>query len=174
MRLFLPNRHVRSIFELKPEWFIQEGIKGIVIDLDNTLIPWNVKEVPDEVKRWLQTLINSGLQVTIFSNNNRDRVKHFANPLQIPYVYRAKKPLRFGFERAAKKMNVSPGELAVIGDQLLTDVFGGNQFGAYTILVTPLVQSDAPITKLNRQVEKIILRYFYRKGKLSRSVTDEN
>lgn len=174
LRLFLPKRQVRTIFELEPDWFKKEGIRGIVIDLDNTLVPWNVADAPDEVKKWIQLLVESGLQVTIFSNNSRDRVKQFAKPLNVPYVYRAKKPLEFGFKQAAKKMNISSGELAVIGDQLLTDVLGGNYFGAYTILVNPLVESDAPITKFNRRIEKLILNYFQRTGKMSRSVMDEN
>lgn len=174
LRLFLPKKQVKSIFDLKPELFINEGIKGIVVDLDNTLVPWNVADAPEKVKQWIFDLIEAGLQVTIFSNNSRDRVKHFAKPLHVPYVYRAKKPLGYGFRQAAKKMDISPGELAVIGDQLLTDVFGGNYFGAYTILVSPLVESDAPVTKFNRKIEKLILSHFYRTGKMSRSVRDEN
>lgn len=174
LRLFLPKRHVRSIFELKPDWFKQEGIKGIVIDLDNTLIPWDVEEVPDEVKAWLSSLTEQGLKVAIISNNSRARVSHFAKPINIPYIHRAKKPFHFGFKRAAKMMGISPGEMAVIGDQLVTDVFGGNYFGAYTILVRPLVDSDAPATKINRLIESYIKRHLYRTGKWSRSVIDES
>lgn len=174
LNLFLPNKHVRTIFDLNPEMLKNEGIKGMLIDLDNTLVPWNIADAPKEVSSWLQSMIQSGLKVTIFSNNNIHRVKRFAEPLQVPYIHRARKPLTYSFERAAKNMNISNGELAVIGDQLLTDILGGNLFGAYTILVTPIVESDAPVTKFNRQIEKIILNRFYRTGKLLRSVTDEN
>lgn len=151
-----------------------EGIKALVIDLDNTLVPWNVANAPDEVKKWLTMMQDSGLKITIFSNNNIHRVSKFAEPLEIPFIHRARKPLTFSFHRVARKMNVSPGELAVVGDQLLTDVLGGNLFGAYTILVVPIVKSDAPVTKFNRFVENRIMESFYRKGKLVRGVTDGN
>src|SRR5699024_6898178 len=93
--------------------------------------------------------------------------------LQIPYIYRAKKPLQNSFATAAAMMNVSSGQLAVIGDQLLTDILGGNRFGAYTVLVVPIVESDAAITKFNRQIEKQIMNHFFRTGKLTRSVINE-
>jgi len=150
------------------------GIKGVVVDLDNTLVPWNVKEATDEVRVWLKTLQDAGLYVFIFSNNNEERVRYFAEPLQIPYLARARKPLKKSFAHVKKQMNISRGQLAVIGDQLLTDVLGGNRFGAYTILVRPIVESDAPVTKFNRQIEKIILNYFYRTGKLTRSVVKDD
>jgi len=174
LNLFLPNKHVQSIFELTPTLFRDEGIRGIVVDLDNTLVPWNVADAPEKVKKWLQSLIEADLQVVIFSNNNEERVKHFAEPLQIPYKHRAKKPLSNSFKEAATLMDISSGQLAVVGDQLLTDILGGNMFGAYTVLVVPIVESDAPITKFNRQIEKLIMNYFFRTGKLLRSVTDED
>lgn len=173
LNLFLPNKHVQSIYELTPQMFRDEGIRGIVVDLDNTLVPWNVEDATEEVKKWLASFIEAGLEVIIFSNNNEERVKRFAEPLQIPYIYRAKKPLQNSFAIAASLMNVSSGQLAVIGDQLLTDILGGNRFGAYTVLVVPIVESDAAITKFNRQIEKQIMNYFFRTGKLTRSVIHE-
>lgn len=174
LNLFLPNKHVQSIYELTPEMFKDEGIAGIVVDLDNTLVPWNVADATDEVRQWLEALIKANLKVMIFSNNDEERVKRFAEPLNIPYIYRAKKPLKQSFNRAAKMMGISAGQLAVVGDQLLTDILGGNRIGAYTILVVPIVESDAPITQFNRQTEKLIMNHFYRTGKLTRGVVNEN
>lgn len=174
LNLFLPNKHVQSIYELTAEMFKNEGILGVVVDLDNTLVPWNVADAPEKVSNWLQSLIDADLHVVIFSNNNEERVKRFAEPLHIPYIYRAKKPLKKSFKEVTSMMNISKGQLAVVGDQLLTDILGGNHFGAYTVLVVPIVESDAPITKFNRQIEKMIMNYFFRTGKLTRSVTNEN
>lgn len=173
MNLFLPNKHVQSIYELTPEMFKDEGIRGIVVDLDNTLVPWNVADAPEEVKGWLKSLKEANLDVIIFSNNDEERVKRFAKPLCVPYIHRAKKPLQNSFATAASIMNISSGQLAVIGDQLLTDILGGNRFGAYTVLVVPIVESDAPITRFNRQIEKQIMNHFFRTGKLMRSVINE-
>lgn len=173
LNLFLPNKHVQSIYELTPEIFKDEGIRAIVVDLDNTLVPWNVADAPEEVRVWLESLIEAKLDLIVFSNNNEERVRRFAEPLNIPYIHRAKKPLQNAFKKAAKLMNVSSGQLAVVGDQLLTDILGGNRFGAYTVLVVPIVESDAPVTKFNRQIEKQIMNHFFRTGKLMRSVVNE-
>ena len=168
LHLFLPNRYVQSIFDIKGEELKGAGIRGMVVDLDNTLVPWNVADAPEKVEQWLRTIVRSGIKIVIFSNNNEDRVRNFAEPLQIPYIYRAQKPLQHSFKKVAHMMGISSGQLAVVGDQLLTDMLGGNVFGAYTILVQPIVQSDAIVTKFNRQVEKLVLHYFYRTGKLLR------
>src|SRR5690625_3364341 len=147
---------------------MSKNIKGIIIDLDNTLVPWNVAHATDEVKNWLQLMKDAQIHVMIFSNNNKERVALFAEPLETPFVYKAKKPLQKAFRKAKKVMGFHDDEIAVIGDQLLTDILGGNRAGFYTILVVPIVQSDAAITTFNRKIERLILNYFYRKGKLKR------
>ncbi|MCM3738668.1 YqeG family HAD IIIA-type phosphatase [Oceanobacillus luteolus] len=164
---FLPNQHVKSIFDIKAEELKERGIKGIITDLDNTLVAWDVKDATPEVIAWFEQMKKSDIKVTIISNNNQDRVKVFSDPLGTPYVYSARKPLRRAFNKAVKEMNLDKSEVVVIGDQLLTDVFGGNSAGFYTILVVPIVQSDAKITQFNRRIERIILNYFRSKGKIS-------
>lgn len=164
---FLPNQHVKSIFDIKAEELKERGIKGIITDLDNTLVAWDVKDATPEVIAWFEQMKKSDIKVTIISNNNQDRVKVFSDPLGTPYVYSARKPLRRAFNKAVKEMNLNKSEVVVIGDQLLTDVFGGNSAGFYTILVVPIVQSDAKITQFNRRIERIILNYFRSKGKIS-------
>ena len=165
---FLPNKHVKNIFEITPEFLNSNGLKGIIIDLDNTLVPWNIAHATDEVKNWLQLMQESNINVMIFSNNNEERVTTFAEPLKTPFVYKARKPLKKAFRKAKNVMELNDNEIVVIGDQLLTDILGGNRAGFYTILVVPIVQSDAAITKFNRKLERLILNYFYRKGKLKR------
>lgn len=172
LNLFLPNKQVRKTFDIEPESLQALNIKGIIVDVDNTLVPWNVAHATDEVIEWLQKMKDANIKVTIFSNNDEDRVTLFAEPLDTPFVFKARKPLRRAFIKARKAMGVQKNEVAVIGDQLLTDILGGNRAGYYTILVDPIVTSDAAITKFNRNLEKIILNHFYRKGKLKRRVTD--
>lgn len=167
---FLPNKHVNTIYDITPEILLNENKKGIIVDLDNTLVPWNVEHATDEVIQWLNDMKKANINVTIFSNNNEDRVTLFAEPLETPYVFKANKPLRKAFMTAQKAMNLSENEIVVIGDQLLTDILGGNRAGFDTILVVPIIESDAPITKFNRNLERMILKYFYRKGKLTRRI----
>lgn len=172
LKLFLPNKHTKSIFDIRPEFLLKNGKKGIIVDLDNTLVPWNVEHATEEVVEWLNHMYENDIKVTIFSNNNEERVTLFAQPLNTPFIFKANKPLQGAFRRAMKEMELDKDEIVVIGDQLLTDIFGGNRAGFYTILVVPLVQSDAPITKFNRNLERIILNQFYRKGKLTRRMTN--
>jgi len=173
LHLFLPNKHVESIFEIDPQFLQSINKKGVLVDLDNTLVPWDVAHAPENVLAWLKEMEEANIKVTIFSNNNKDRVSLFADPIKTPYIFRAKKPLSRAFRVVQKEMGLSADDMVVIGDQLLTDILGGNRAKVYTILVVPIVQSDAWITKFNRRLERLILNYFYRKGKLTRRDAQE-
>lgn len=172
LNLFLPNEQISKTFDIDPASLKEKGIKGIIVDVDNTLVAWNVAHATEEVLTWLQQMKDANINVTIFSNNNEQRVTLFAEPLDTPFVFKARKPLRRAFKKARKEMGLEKEEVAVIGDQLLTDILGGNRAGYYTILVDPIVTSDAAITKFNRNIERILLNHFYRKGKLKRRVVD--
>jgi len=170
LNLFLPDKHVNSIFEITPDVLKAEGKKGAIIDLDNTLVPWNVDHATEDVVNWFKMMEEANIKVIIFSNNNEERVTVFAEPLGAPFIYKARKPLPRAFKQASELMQLDKSKIAVIGDQLLTDILGGNRAGFFTILVVPIVQSDAPITKFNRNLERLILNHFYRSGKLIRRV----
>ncbi|WP_085991842.1 YqeG family HAD IIIA-type phosphatase [Oceanobacillus senegalensis] len=164
---FLPNEHVKSIFDIHPSTLTEKGIKGIITDLDNTLVAWDVADATPEVIQWFKLMKEHDIQITIISNNNLDRVKVFSEPLGTPFVYSARKPLRRAFNKVRKQMKLKKEEIVVIGDQVLTDVLGGNIAGFYTILVVPIVKSDGRITRINRKIERRILNYFRNKGKIS-------
>lgn len=164
---FLPNEYVKNIYEIDPKTLKNNGIKGIITDLDNTLVPWDMRDATPEVIEWFERLEEHEIKITIISNNKEERVRIFSEPLEVPFISKARKPLRRAFNRGAKLMDLHNKEVAVIGDQLLTDVLGGNRAGFYTILVVPIVQTDAKITRINRMIERRILRYFKNKGKIS-------
>src|SRR5699024_7493489 len=107
------------------------------------------------------------IEITIISNNKLERVKVFSEPLGKPYVYSARKPLRRSFQEVTKQMGLKKDEIVVIVDQVLTDVLGGNRAGLYTILVVPIVQTDEKITRIKRMIERRILNYMRKKGKIS-------
>lgn len=163
---------MRSFTDITPNYLREQGKRGVIIDLDNTLIPWNVSDATNEIIEWIKAMETAQIKVLVFSNNNEERVAIFAKPLGINYVSMAKKPLQSGFKRAKKLLQLNNTEIVVIGDQLLTDIFGGNRAKLFTVLVEPIVESDAPITMFNRRLERLILNYFYKKGKLARRVTD--
>lgn len=166
LNVFLPNKHVKSVFDIDPVQLKEKGIQGIITDLDNTLVPWDVRDASPDIVKWFEEIAGHDIKIMIISNNNKERVSIFSKPLEVPYVYSARKPLRGGFNRAAKQLELKNEQIAVIGDQVLTDVLGGNLGGFYTILVVPIVETDAKITRFNRAIERRILNYFRKKGKL--------
>ncbi|WP_379966075.1 YqeG family HAD IIIA-type phosphatase [Ectobacillus sp. sgz5001026] len=164
LKLFLPNEFVKDIYEISPEKLKQRGVKGIITDLDNTLIEWNRPNATPKLIEWLTSMRDNDIKVTIISNNKEERVKLFSDPLQLPFIHRARKPLLTAFQRALQKMDVKPDEVVVIGDQLLTDILGGNRLKLYTILVVPVANSDGWSTRFNRVIEKRILNRLKRQG----------
>lgn len=164
LKQFLPDEHVKSVLDITPEYLIDKGIKGIITDLDNTLVEWDRPQATPQLVKWFESMKKHHIRVTVVSNNKENRVKTFSDPLQIPFIFRAKKPMGRAFRQAILQMGVKKEEAVVIGDQLLTDVLGGNRSGFRTILVVPVAQSDGLPTKFNRFVERRILNWFRKKG----------
>lgn len=164
LKKFLPDEHVQSILDIHPEMLKKRGIKGLITDLDNTLVAWNEAHMTPELASWFDSFREAGISVMILSNNSERRVKLFSEPAHVPYVHRAKKPMAYGFRRALKEMRLKKNEVVVAGDQIVTDIFGGNQFGVHTILVVPVALNDAWLTKINRTVERFILSQMRRRG----------
>ncbi|GHH97078.1 YqeG family HAD IIIA-type phosphatase [Neobacillus kokaensis] len=166
LKQFLPNEHFKSVLEISPEQLKARGIKGIITDLDNTLVEWDRPSATPQLVQWFEDIKKQNILVTIVSNNNEQRVKAFADPLNIPFIFRARKPLSRAFNQALGQMGIKKEEAVVIGDQLLTDVLGGNRSGFQTILVVPVAQTDGLATKFNRFVERRIMNWFRKKGML--------
>lgn len=161
---FLPAEHVKDIYEITPEKLKEKGIKGIITDLDNTLVEWDRPNATPRLMEWFEEMKVNDILVAIVSNNDKERVRLFAEPLNIPFIYQARKPMTRAFRRALSVLNINREEAVVIGDQLLTDVLGGNRAGFHTILVIPITQSDGFFTRFNRIIERRILNILKRKG----------
>nr|WP_082820578.1 YqeG family HAD IIIA-type phosphatase [Fictibacillus phosphorivorans] len=166
LKHFLPDQHVQNILDITPEMLVERGVKGIITDLDNTLVEWDRPEATPELIEWFTSIKEKGILITIVSNNTQHRVKSFSDPVGIPFIYSARKPMTKAFKRALKDMKLKNEEVVVIGDQLLTDVLGGNRLGLHTILVVPVASSDGFWTRFNRKIERIILSWMKRKGML--------
>ncbi|MEB7823619.1 YqeG family HAD IIIA-type phosphatase [Staphylococcus chromogenes] len=163
-RLFLPNQYVKSIHEIDFDKLQEKNIKGVITDLDNTLVGWDEANPTPGVEQWFKNLSERNIKVTIVSNNNEARVKTFSSDLDVDYIFKARKPLGKSLNKATQQMGLKKDEVVIIGDQMLTDVFGGNHNGLYTIMVVPVKNSDGLATKLNRMIERRLLHYFKRKG----------
>lgn len=139
------------------------GIKCLVFDLDNTIALIDQDLISDGTKKLL-TNLKKDFTIVIISNNVESRVKKYADSLECDYVYKACKPFSKGLKKIAKKYNLKACEIAVIGDQLITDILGANLFKAYPILVDPMAKKDLKISYFNRFLERQVFKKYRKKG----------
>ncbi|MEG2597222.1 MAG: YqeG family HAD IIIA-type phosphatase [Oscillospiraceae bacterium] len=162
MAIFCPDAIFHSITEIPFSFFKEKDILAVILDVDNTLASHNDPEPAPGVFDWLQAAKSAGLSVAILSNNSSKRIRPFAEKLQLDYVARAWKPLTFGVTRACRKYQLSPNRVALIGDQIFTDIMGGNLKGVCTILVEPFQLEKGWFFQLKRRLEKPMIRKYYR------------
>lgn len=150
---FYPNIYLTSVLDIKIEYLIKNKIKALILDVDNTLIDYN-KNLSDEIVAWSKEIQGQGIKIYILSNTNKkEKVKTVAEKLQIPYEMFAKKPSKKGFIKIQNILNINPENIAVVGDQIFTDVIGGNRCNMFTILVDPVDKKDYWYTAWKRPLE---------------------
>ena len=164
-KLLYPRIYVDTLLDIPRDKLRELNISAFIIDLDNTITEWNSNELRSEVEEWFVLIKAEGFKACILSNNGEQRIKKVADRLGIPFIHRAAKPRRGSFHRAVVLMGVSVDEAAVVGDQIFTDILGGNRAGLFTILVKPLARREFLGTKFNRTLELFILRYLLRRVK---------
>lgn len=153
-----PKIYVASLFDINLEDLKKRGIKAILFDIDNTLIPWDQHKLDPQIEAWFRNLCQQGFKVCFVSNNNQARVTTMSGSLQVPGVHKAGKPRRRGLRQALRILGTDVQETALVGDQVFTDVLAGNRLGVYTILVTPLAGKEFIGTRINRKLEKLVLK----------------
>lgn len=155
----IPNWYLDSLYELDLDKLKSLGIKGIVLDLDNTIVPGKESEAPPDIKSWIDKAKKKGFKLCIFSNTLRiRRLLKISKDLGIPYVRGSFKPRIGGLKNSLNFMGVEPKESVMIGDRVLTDIWGGNRIGMWTILVEPLKGKEGLGTKIFRYLERFLLR----------------
>jgi len=147
-----------TIYDIDPRQLTARGIRGLILDLDNTLVPWGVRDAPGALAGWVRDARAAGLRLCIVSNNGGDRVVSLARALEVPVLTDAWKPLPGKLRRALAVMGTTTATTALVGDQVFTDVLGGNGLGLYTILVRPQSGREFDLTRLVRIVERVVLR----------------
>lgn len=155
-----PKIYLENAIEIKEELIKKNDIKGIILDVDNTLIYYN-KELLQGIEEWCENLKQKGVKFCIVSNsNNKEKIKKVAEKLNIPYISFGMKPLKRGLKQAKKILQIEAKSIAVVGDQIFTDVIGANRMGMFSILVKPLETKDILITKIKRPLEEAILKKY--------------
>jgi len=160
IRKFIPDRCVTSVFEIEYDRLYEEGKRFLLLDVDNTLISYEDRLPSNDLLDLRKLWEKIGFSIYLISNNNGRRIAAFAMAFEAEgFVGSAKKPLKIGFKKSLRQMNcVEKKEVVVIGDQLMTDVFGAKRMGLDCILVKPLMQkTEKWFTKINRCLERKVL-----------------
>lgn len=158
---FFPDRYVASTYIIDYEKLYEEGVRGLIFDIDNTLVPHGAP-ADERAVRLFARLKDIGFRCCLISNNQEKRVKTFNEPIRVDYVYNAHKPSVKNYIKAMEIMGTDRESTVFIGDQLFTDVWGAKRAGIPNILVKPIHPREEIQIVLKRYLEKIVL-YFYRK-----------
>ena len=151
----IANGYFDKIEDITREHLTTQGIVGIILDIDNTVVEEGVTDVRPSAAEWISDI---GLPICLLSNGKERRVSFFARTFGTKYVFRAGKPFTKGYKRAAQLLEIEDfSQIAVIGDQLLTDILGGNKTGCYTIKVAPI---DVTLDPLTVKVKRWLERFF--------------
>ncbi len=159
--ILYPKGYFNKVSEISIEYLKENNIKGLILDVDNTLIDY-YRNISEKTINWANMLKQNGIKMYILSNSNKkDKVKEVARKLNIEnYSYFARKPLKSGFKKAKKILKLENNEIAVIGDQLFTDVLGANRVEMHSILVEPIEEKDIFVTLIKRPIENYIKHKF--------------
>ena len=161
--LLRPTRLAEAVWKISLDWLSSRGIRGLILDLDNTLVDWNDTRVRPEVRAWLEEARGKGFALCVASNAlGGGRVGRVARELGLEVVVHAGKPFPVAFRRAMASLGTTANTTCAIGDQLFTDMLGANWLGIATVLVEPLSSRESPHTRLIRVIERPMRRRWAR------------
>ncbi len=165
---FFPDEYVVSTYVIPFERLYEEGYRGVIFDIDNTLVPHGAP-ADDRAKKLFRRLKEIGFSSCLISNNQEERVKMFSQEIRTNYIYNAHKPSTKNYEKAMKIMGTDKTNTFFVGDQLFTDVWGAKRTGIHNILVRPINPKEEIQIVLKRYLEKIVLHFYKKRLKNERN-----
>ena len=166
MGLFVPDFYYDTIYDVTPELLKGRGVKGIILDIDNTLVPYEIPEPTEEVRGWLKTMTDNGMKIAFVSNNHPPRVELFNKTLSFPAFPDSGKPLKKSCLKALQALECKAEEVALIGDQVFTDVLAGKIAKMNTtVLVKPIKDKRNLFFRFKRLLEKPVIFTYNRREK---------
>ena len=165
--MMYPDEYVESTYRIDCKILYQKGYRGILFDIDNTLVPHGAP-ADDKAIELFRKLKKIGFQTCLISNNKEPRVKSFCDQVDSKYIYKAGKPLPKGYLEGMDKMRTNQNNTLFVGDQIFTDVLGAKRADLYTILVKPIHPKEEIQIVLKRYLEKIVLFFYFRHQKKKR------
>ncbi|MCI8511010.1 MAG: YqeG family HAD IIIA-type phosphatase [Lachnospiraceae bacterium] len=161
LKCFYPGAYLDSAYELPYERLYEKGYRGIIFDVDNTLVPHGAP-ADQKALELFERLRGIGFSTCILSNNKEPRVKPFADSVKSPYLYKGGKPKRRGYVKAMERMGTSREQTLFVGDQLFTDVWGANRSGIFSVLTKPIDPREEIQIVLKRCPEAVVLFFYQR------------
>ena len=160
--ILYPKVYIKTVEQITIDFLKKNEIKALILDVDNTLIDYN-RNLSNKVVNWAKEIKEKGIKLYILSNtNHKEKVEEVAKKLDIPYQNLAKKPFKSGFLKIEKILKEKPENIGVVGDQIFTDVIGGNRCKMFTILVDPIDSKDFWYTAWKRPLENKIKNKYKR------------
>jgi len=160
---FFPDHYYDSIYEIPYRELRQKKIQALIFDVDNTLAPYHTRRPPEKVSNLLNRLQKMGFKVCLLTNNGKRRLNRFNEYLKLPAYHRGLKPLAGKAKKAMRVMGVTPESTALIGDQVLTDIWCGKRLKVTTVLVKPISDKDAITVRMKRGLERSIVASYQKK-----------
>jgi HAD superfamily phosphatase (TIGR01668 family) len=155
---FQPNLYIDSVLDLTPKRLLRYAIKSLLLDVDCTLKNYRSQNISQEIAAWIEIMKENGIGLCLLSNGHYERIHHFAERVQLPFVAPAMKPLPFGCRTAIQTMNFDKKSTAIVGDQVFADLLAGKLAGLFTILVVPILPEEEPwFTRIKRPLERMVL-----------------
>lgn len=161
---FFPDEYISSTYAIPFDRLYEEGYRGIIFDIDNTLVPHGAP-ADERAKQLFHDLKELGYSCCLLSNNQEPRVKMFNEEIGVPYIFNAHKPAEKNYRRAMQLMGTDRNTTLFVGDQLFTDVWGAKRSGIRNILVRPIHPKEEIQIVLKRYLEKIVLHFYLKKKK---------
>lgn len=168
-RKFYPSRYVDSAYIIPYEKMYEKGYRGIIFDIDNTLVPHGA-DADSKAIELIAQLRNIGFQVCLISNNKEERVVRFNREIGVKYVHKANKPSTKNYVKAMEFMGTKKENTFFVGDQVFTDVYGANRTGIKSILVKPINKKEEIQIVIKRKLEWIVLKCYERKLRKSKKM----
>ncbi len=163
LQRFYPDHETDNAYDINYEELYRSGYRGIIFDIDNTLVPHGAPATP-KAAALFQRLRSIGFRTVVLSNNKEPRVKSFSDAVGSLYICKAGKPSRRGYARAMELMQTDSGKTLFVGDQIFTDVWGAKKLGIKTFLVKPIHPKEEIQIVLKRYLERIVLHFYHKKG----------
>lgn len=165
-KILMPDYMFQKYDDVTPEFLSEIGVRALIIDIDNTLAPYEQPQPDERLLSWVENMQKSGVAMTLMSNNERERVELFNRDMGLPAYYKSGKPLSKNLKRAMENMGSDKNNTAVLGDQLLTDALAGNLLGLRAIIVPPIKDKTSLFFRFKRLCERPTVKKFKKRNSI--------